>query len=235
VVDDAIVVVENVERWLEQGLEPREAPARAMDEGDRAGRRRALVLCAVFVPCAFISGITGQSSASLRDHRRQSVISAFNSLTLSPPWRHPPQAEDRQRDRLPGCWTCCSLVLPALQLAFDKARPGTAGCGPTAARQPGRPAGLRRSAVLTLVAFRAAPRLRPSRRQGRCPDHPTARLGVAGAYQGGRGRIGAVARQIPGVAHTIGSRARRSCSSQQPTFATMFIVLEPFANGRPPT
>src|SRR5262249_19690699 len=60
VVDDAIVVVENVERWLEQGLDPREATRRAMDEVTGPVIAVALVLCAVFVPCAFISGIVGQ-------------------------------------------------------------------------------------------------------------------------------------------------------------------------------
>ena len=60
VVDDAIVVVENVERWLEHGLAPREAARKAMDEVTGPIIAVALVLCAVFVPCAFISGITGQ-------------------------------------------------------------------------------------------------------------------------------------------------------------------------------
>ena len=60
VVDDAIVVVENVERWLTEGLMPREAARRAMDEVTGPVVAVALVLCAVFVPCAFISGITGQ-------------------------------------------------------------------------------------------------------------------------------------------------------------------------------
>src|SRR5262252_8697980 len=60
VVDDAIVVVENVERWLERGESSREAARKAMDEVTGPVVAVALVLCAVFVPCAFISGITGQ-------------------------------------------------------------------------------------------------------------------------------------------------------------------------------
>ncbi len=60
VVDDAIVVVENVERWLEQGLDPREATRRAMDEVTGPIVAVALVLCRVFVPCAFVGGIAGQ-------------------------------------------------------------------------------------------------------------------------------------------------------------------------------
>jgi multidrug efflux pump subunit AcrB len=85
VVDDAIVVVENVERWLEHGLEPREAARRAMDEVTGPVIAIALVLCAVFVPCAFLGGITGQFFRQFAVTIAVStVISAFNSLTLSP-------------------------------------------------------------------------------------------------------------------------------------------------------
>jgi multidrug efflux pump len=85
VVDDAIVVVENVERWLEQGLSSREAARRAMQEVTGPVIAVALVLCAVFVPCAFISGITGQFFRQFAITIAVStVLSAFNSLTLSP-------------------------------------------------------------------------------------------------------------------------------------------------------
>src|SRR5439155_27202113 len=85
VVDDAIVVVENVERWLEQGLSPREAARKAMDEVTGPVIAIALVLCAVFVPCAFIGGITGQFFRQFAVTISVStVFSAFNSLTLSP-------------------------------------------------------------------------------------------------------------------------------------------------------
>ncbi len=85
VVDDAIVVVENVERWLEHGLSPRDAARRAMDEVTGPVIAVALVLCAVFVPCAFISGITGEFFRQFAVTIAVStVFSAFNSLTLSP-------------------------------------------------------------------------------------------------------------------------------------------------------
>src|SRR5215470_4245655 len=85
VVDDAIVVVENVERWLEHGLPPREAARKAMDEVTGPIVAVALVLCAVFVPCAFITGITGEFFRQFAITIAVStVISAFNSLTLSP-------------------------------------------------------------------------------------------------------------------------------------------------------
>ena len=85
VVDDAIVVVENVERWLATGLPPREAARKAMDEVTGPVVAVALVLCAVFVPCAFLGGITGQFFRQFAVTIAVStVLSAFNSLTLSP-------------------------------------------------------------------------------------------------------------------------------------------------------
>ena len=85
VVDDAIVVVENVERWLEHGAEPREATRKAMDEVTGPVIAVALVLCAVFVPCAFIGGITGQFFRQFAVTIAVSTtFSAINSLTLSP-------------------------------------------------------------------------------------------------------------------------------------------------------
>ena len=85
VVDDAIVVVENVERWLAEGLSPRDATRKAMEEVTGPVIAVALVLCAVFVPCAFITGITGQFFRQFAITIAVStVISAFNSLTLSP-------------------------------------------------------------------------------------------------------------------------------------------------------
>ena len=85
VVDDAIVVVENVERHIELGSTPIEATRKAMDEVSGPIIAIALVLCAVFVPTAFISGLTGQFYAQFAlTIAISTVISAFNSLTLSP-------------------------------------------------------------------------------------------------------------------------------------------------------
>ena len=85
VVDDAIVVVENVQRWLDEGLSPRDAAFKAMDEVTPAVIAIAFGLSAVFIPVAFIPGITG------RFYRQfaltiafSTLLSAFNSLTLSP-------------------------------------------------------------------------------------------------------------------------------------------------------
>jgi multidrug efflux pump len=85
VVDDAIVVVENVERNIALGLAPPEAAKRAMSEVTSPIIATALVLCAVFIPTAFISGLTGQFYRQFAiTIAISTVISAFNSLTLSP-------------------------------------------------------------------------------------------------------------------------------------------------------
>ncbi|MBI3412036.1 MAG: efflux RND transporter permease subunit [Planctomycetes bacterium] len=85
VVDDAIVVVEAVEHHIETGLSPRQATIKAMEQVSGPVVAVALVLSAVFVPCALISGITGlffkQFALTIAV---STLISAFNSLTLSP-------------------------------------------------------------------------------------------------------------------------------------------------------
>jgi hydrophobe/amphiphile efflux-1 (HAE1) family protein len=85
VVDDAIVVVENVERNIERGLSPREAAIKSMDEVGGALIAIALVLCAVFIPAAFITGISGQFYRQFAlTIAGATVISLIVSLTLSP-------------------------------------------------------------------------------------------------------------------------------------------------------
>jgi multidrug efflux pump subunit AcrB len=85
VVDDAIVVVEAVEHHIENGLAPREATLKAMHQVSGPVIAVGLVLSAVFVPCAFVAGITGaffrQFAVTIA---ASTIISAFNSLTLSP-------------------------------------------------------------------------------------------------------------------------------------------------------
>ncbi|MBV8403967.1 MAG: efflux RND transporter permease subunit [Gammaproteobacteria bacterium] len=111
VVDDAIVVVENVERHIAEGLSPREATKVAMGEVSRPIIAITLVLCAVFVPVAFVSGLTGQFYRQFAlTIAISTVISAFNSLTLSPalaavllkPHGAAPDALSRAMQRLLG-------------------------------------------------------------------------------------------------------------------------------------
>ena len=85
VVDDAIVVVEAIERHLEEGANPRDAAIRAMDEVAGPVIAVGLVLSAVFIPCIFITGIVGRFFQQFAlTIAISTVISAFNSLTLSP-------------------------------------------------------------------------------------------------------------------------------------------------------
>jgi multidrug efflux pump subunit AcrB len=85
VVDDAIVVVEAVEHHIENGMSPRDATVRAMEQVSGPVVAIGLVLSAVFIPCAFITGITGQFFRQFAlTIAVSTLISAFNSLTLSP-------------------------------------------------------------------------------------------------------------------------------------------------------
>src|SRR5215218_5110359 len=102
VVDDAIVVVENVERNIAAGLNPREAAIKSMDEVGTALIAIALVLCAVFVPSAFITGISGQFYRQFAlTITGATIVSCTVSLTLSPALcalllkPHDPQHRDR--------------------------------------------------------------------------------------------------------------------------------------------
>ncbi|MFL6798044.1 MAG: efflux RND transporter permease subunit [Xanthobacteraceae bacterium] len=104
VVDDAIVVVENVERNIEAGLSPREAAHKSMDEVGGALIAIALVLCAVFVPAAFITGISGQFYRQFAlTIAGATIISLIVSLTLSPAMCAL-LLKPRDRARAPAWW-----------------------------------------------------------------------------------------------------------------------------------
>ena len=108
VVDDAIVVVENIERWISKGFEPREATIRAMDEITGPVIAITLVLASVFVPTAFIAGISGEFFRQFAlTIAASTVISAINALTMAPARAvsifkpHSAHAEHEQREALP--------------------------------------------------------------------------------------------------------------------------------------
>jgi multidrug efflux pump subunit AcrB len=107
VVDDAIVVVEAVEHHIETGLPPREATIKAMSQVSGPVIAVGLVLSAVFVPCAFIGGITGQFFRQFAlTIATSTLLSAFNSLTLSPALSalllRPREVEEASGEVLPG-------------------------------------------------------------------------------------------------------------------------------------
>jgi HAE1 family hydrophobic/amphiphilic exporter-1 len=120
VVDDAIVVVENVERYLRQGLSPRDAAHKTMDEVGSALVAIGLVLSAVFIPTAFITGISGafyrQFALTIT---ASTVISVMLSLTLSPAlaalFLRPHDHETRQ-----GFWRTVSLPFDVFFSGFNK-------------------------------------------------------------------------------------------------------------------
>jgi len=121
VVDDAIVVVENVERYLQQGLSPKEAAHKTMDEVGGALLAIALVLCAVFIPTAFIEGISGafyqQFALTIAT---STVISCFVSLTLSPALAGlllKPHSHEERR----GIWKTIGAPVDAFFSGFNRA------------------------------------------------------------------------------------------------------------------
>ena len=131
VVDDAIVVVENVERYLRAGMSPKDAAHKTMDEVGGALVAIALVLCAVFIPTAFITGISGafyrQFALTIA---ASTIISAIVSLTLSPalaalflrPHGH---------DEKPGIWRTLgrpfNVFFSGFNKMFEKLSSGYAG------------------------------------------------------------------------------------------------------------
>jgi multidrug efflux pump len=241
VVDDAIVVVENVERWLERGLSPREATRKAMDEVTGPIIAVALVLCAVFVPCAFISGILGQFFRQFAVTISVStVLSAFNSLTLSPALAAILlRPRDGARDPLTRVM---DVLLGWLFRLFNRSfNAGTAGYGWIVGKL------LHLSLLLLLVyggllfltywTFQRAPTgFVPQQDQGRLivsvqmPDSASlerTRTALA--------EIDRLTRATPGVAHTITiagiSFVQQANSSN---FGSMFVILEPFDKRRGP-
>ena len=85
VVDDAIVVVENIERWMAKGLDPREATLKAMAEITGPVIAITLVLSSVFIPTAFLTGISGQFYRQFAlTIAASTIISAMNALTMAP-------------------------------------------------------------------------------------------------------------------------------------------------------
>jgi len=131
VVDDAIVVVEAIEHHIERGLSPRDAALKAMSQVSGPVIAVGLVLSAVFVPCAFITGIVGQFFRQFAiTIAISTVISAFNSLTLSPalavlllrPKEHG-QGESLPKlaFALAGAWLAYTFAVPWLGPALQQA------------------------------------------------------------------------------------------------------------------
>jgi len=236
VVDDAIVVVENVERWLEHGLPPREAARKAMDEVTGPVIAVGLVLCAVFVPAAFIGGITGQFFRQFAVTIAVStVISAFNSLTLSPALAaillKPPGAA-----RDPLTW----LLDVSLGWFFWLFNRGFGAATGAYTRVVG---GMLRASVLVLLAFggllyatywefnRLPSGFIPQQDKGylllnvQLPDSASVER-----TRETMARIEAIARKNPAVAHTVGiSGQSLLLGANAPNFGSLYVMLKEFA------
>ncbi|MCE9561790.1 MAG: efflux RND transporter permease subunit [Planctomycetes bacterium] len=250
VVDDAIVVVENVERWIERGLSPREATYKAMTEVTGPIVAVALVLCAVFVPCAFISGLTGQFFRQFAVTIAVStVISTINSLTFSPAiaalllkGHH---GEPRKSFRAQIVYRAVQLVMSPFTFGgwlFNKVfGAGTSVYAWTVGIF------LRLSLfvligyvallVLTVWMFREAPKgFIPQQDQGRLivnvqlPDAASLERTSTAVMA-----VEKIARETPGVNHTITNAGMSFLlQANSPNYASMFIVLKPFEERQKP-
>jgi hydrophobe/amphiphile efflux-1 (HAE1) family protein len=122
VVDDAIVVVENVERNIEKGLPPREAAIRSMDEVGAALIAISLVLCSVFLPAGFITGISGQFYRQFAlTIAGSTIISLTVSLTLSPALCALLLKSHEEKQRQNGWWARpLKLFFGGFNRYFDK-------------------------------------------------------------------------------------------------------------------
>ncbi|HVY59207.1 MAG TPA: multidrug efflux RND transporter permease subunit [Xanthobacteraceae bacterium] len=233
VVDDAIVVVENVERNIASGLNPRDAARRSMDEVGSALIAIALVLCAVFVPSAFITGISGQFYRQFAlTIAGSTVISLIVSLTLSPALcalllkPHDPRHRDRWWERpLHGFFRGFNRVFDAL----------ARGYGWLAGRV------VRFAAIMLIVyagilalglnEFRKAP-------QGFIPQQDRGYLIVAAQLPPGSSlqrtddvmrRAAEIAMATPGVGHVINIVGFSGATfTNAPNAGAMFLVLDPF-------
>jgi hydrophobe/amphiphile efflux-1 (HAE1) family protein len=239
VVDDAIVVVENIERWLEHGLAPREAARKAMDEVTGPVIAVALVLCAVFVPCAFLGGITGQFFRQFAVTIAVSTaLSAFNSLTLSPALGAI-LLKPRGAARDPLTWLL-DVSLGWFFRLFNKT------FGASTELYTRAVGGLLRVSLFVLVAYggllgltywefnRVPTGFIPNQDKGylllnvQLPDAASVER-----TQRVMARIEALAHQTPGVAHTVGIAGQSLIlNANAPNLGSMYVMLEEFSQRR---
>ncbi|HEY1244535.1 MAG TPA: multidrug efflux RND transporter permease subunit, partial [Hyphomicrobiaceae bacterium] len=233
VVDDAIVVVENVERGIEAGLSPRDAARRSMDEVGGALVAIALVLTAVFVPSALITGISGQFYRQFAlTIAGATVISLIVSLTLSPALCALLLRPHAERARVPWWAWPIRLFFRAFNWVFDRL---TGGYGWLARR-------IVRIAALMLIAYVGilAYGLNEFRKTpvGFIPNQDVGYLiGVVQLPPGASlARTDQVNRQVveialdtPGVAHAVNIVGFSGATfTNAPNSGAVFIVEEPF-------
>ena len=233
VVDDAIVVVENVERGIEAGLSPRDASRRSMDEVGGALIAIALVLTAVFVPTAFITGISGQFYRQFAlTIAGATIISLIVSLTLSPAMCALLLKPHTERARVPWWAWPIRLFFRAFNWVFD----GLAGGYGRLAGRIVRIAALMLIAYVGILAyglneFRQTP-------EGFIPNQDVGYLiGVVQLPPGSslartdevNRKVVDIALETPGVAHAVNIVGFSGATfTNAPNAGAVFIVEEPF-------
>jgi len=235
VVDDAIVVVEAVERNIEQGMDPKEAARRAMDQVGGAVVAIAVVLSAVFIPTAFISGLTGEFYRQFAlTVAASTLISAFNSLTLSPALAGL-LLRPRQRVKDPLTWIIDLLFGWFFRLfnqTFDLATRGYAAIVRRLLRGAGVVLLLYLGLLcLTALSFKMVPTgFIPIQDQGYLIA--TAQLPDGASLQRSdevRKQMVQLVRTVPGVAHTVEFTGYSGIdASNQSNAVTIFVTLAPF-------
>ena len=239
VVDDAIVVVENIERWLDQGLAPRDAARKAMDEVTGPVIAVGLVLFAVFIPAAFLGGISGQFFRQFAvTIAVLTVISAFNSLTLSPALATI-LLKHRAAHRDPLTWLLDMLLgwfFRLFNVAF----------GASTAFYVRVVGGLLRLSAITMLVYGGLLALTywqfTTTPTGFIPQQDKGYLLVnvqlpdsASVERTERimGRIESLVRDTPGVAHTVGiSGQSLVLNANAPNVGSMYIILKDFTKRR---
>ncbi|HJU38091.1 MAG TPA: multidrug efflux RND transporter permease subunit, partial [Tahibacter sp.] len=236
VVDDAIVVVENVERNIEEGHAPLVAAHRAMSEVSGPIIAIALVLCAVFVPIAFLGGVTGQFYRQFAvTIAISTVISAVNSLTLSPalaaallkPHGAPKDWLTRLMDTLFGAW----LFRPFNKFFARASKTYAEGGRPALRRAPLMLFVYAGLIVLTVVAFRAVP-------GGFIPTQDKLYLFAGAQLPAGASldrteqmirKMSDIALKTPGVANAVAFPGLNALQfTNTPNMGTIFFALKPF-------
>jgi hydrophobe/amphiphile efflux-1 (HAE1) family protein len=234
VVDDAIVVVENVERGIESGLTPHDAAVRSMNEVGGALIAIALVLCAVFVPSAFITGISGQFYRQFAlTIAAATVISLIVSLTLSPALCA--LLLKRRERRRPRFW---ELPIRGFFAVFNRGFAALAGGYSRII------AHVVRFAVIMLVVYAGilAFGLNEFRKTpiGFIPQLDRGYLIIVTQLPPGAAlartdavnrRAADIALQVPGVAHAVNIVGFSGATfTTAPNAGAIFVVLEPFAD-----
>jgi multidrug efflux pump len=241
VVDDAIVVVENVERWIAKGLSPKEAAYRSMDEVTVAVIAIAFGLSAVFIPTAFVSGISGQFYRQFAlTIATATLISAFNSLTLSPALAalmlQPHGAKKDWLTRLLDA--VFGWFFRGFNLMFDR----TTSIYERLVRLCVRGALVSLLVYVGLLGLTAWGFQRVP--TGFIPDQDkgyllcTAQLPDSASVQRTRkvlAQMEAIARQTPGVEHTVGVAGQSFLlGANGSNFASLFLILKDFDQRRGP-